>query len=78
MKNLQNAFGFSYKSNKNKLGSHDHVSYKNSTDLIVTIDKTYDGAVYLKDAVKSIYDDNEWLELDDNAYSGSLFSDFKE
>ncbi|MCM1271408.1 MAG: transglutaminase-like domain-containing protein [Ruminococcus flavefaciens] len=78
LEKLANAFGFSYKSNKNKLGSHDHVSYKNSTDLIVTIDKKYDGAVYLKDAVKSIYDDNEWLELDDNAYSGSLFSDFKE
>lgn len=78
LEKLANAFGLSYKSNKNKLGSHDHVSYKNSTDLIVTIDKKYDGAVYLKDAVKSIYDDNEWLELDDKAYSGSLFSDFKE
>lgn len=78
LEKLASAFGFSYKSNKNKLGSHDHVSYNNSTDLIVTIDKKYDGAVYLKDSVKSIYDDNEWLELNDKAYSEGLFSDFKE
>lgn len=78
LEKLANAFGFSYKSNKNKLGSHDHVSYKNSTDLIVTLNKKYDGAIYLKDSVKSVYDDNEWLELNDKAYSENLFSDFKE
>jgi transglutaminase domain-containing protein len=78
LEKLSNAFGFSYKSNKNKLGSHDHVSYKNTTDLIVTVDKKYDGAIYLKESVDSIYDDNEWLELNDKVYSDGMFSDFKD
>lgn len=77
LEKLSNAFGFSYKNNKNKLGSHDHVSYENTTDLIVTVDKKYDGAIYLKESVDSIYDDNEWLELNDKVYSDVMFSDFK-
>ncbi len=74
---ITGVFGLSFKYNNNKLGSKDHITYKNTTDLEVTFDRAYDGAVYLKDSVGSIYKENEWLELSDKKYNNGIFDSFK-
>lgn len=74
---ITGVFGLSFKYNNNKLGNKDHITYKNTTDLEVTFDRAYNGAVYLKDTIGSVYKDNEWLELSNKKYNNQLFDEFK-
>ncbi len=74
---IAGVFGLSFKYNNNKLGSKDHITYKNVTDLEVSFDKLYNGAVYLKDNVGSVYKENEWLELSSKSYNDPIFDEFK-
>lgn len=74
---LTSAFGFSFSYENNKLGTNDHISYKNETDMLVTFDTPIDGAVYLKDYNGCVYEDNEWKDLSESAYNDKMFYDFK-
>lgn len=74
---IAGVFGLSFKYNNNKLGSKDHITYKDVTDLEVTFDKLYNGAIYLKDNVGSVYKENEWLELSSKSYDEQIFDEFK-
>lgn len=78
--NLTDAFGFTINYESHKLGNKDRIKYKNVTDIIVTVDRQYDGAIYLKGYSGAVYGDNEWLSLDEDVYkkSSGLFDDFKE
>ena len=73
------AFGFTFSYEDHRLGTMDHIQYKNVTDLAVTFDRKYEGAVYLKGYAGALYGSNEWTELPENAYSGAkeLFDDFE-
>lgn len=73
------AFGFTFSYEDHRLGTIDHIQYKNVTDLAVTFDKKYEGAIYLKGYAGALYDNNEWTELPGNVYSGAkeLFGDFE-
>lgn len=75
---LTESFGFTFEYESHKLGTNAKVGYKGETDLIVTFDKKYDGAIYLKGYSGSVYDDNEWFELNDAALNREkqMFSDF--
>lgn len=73
---ITEAFGFSFAYDTHKLGNLSHVTYKNVTDMTVTFDKSYDGAVYLKGYAGSVYGNNEWTELNDSLYNNSLFTEF--
>lgn len=75
---ITGVFGLSFKYNNNKLGSKDHITYKNVTDLEVTFEQPVGSAVYIKDTVGSIYKENEWLELSKKKYNDSVFEEFKE
>lgn len=73
---LTSAFGFTFKVQTHKLGNVDRLKYKESTDLIVTLDTKYNGAIYLKEYTGSVYNNNEWKILPDSAYRNSIFDDF--
>ncbi len=73
---ITSAFGFTFKVEGHKLGNVDQLKYKETTDLIVTVDQNYDGAIYLKEYTGSIYSNNQWLPLSDSAYKDEIFSDF--
>ncbi len=73
---ITSAFGFTIDYENNKLGNKDHITYDNTTDLVVTVDKKHNCAIYLKDDVNSIYDDNEWSQLDSDEYDSEVFDDF--
>lgn len=75
--NLTAAFGFTFKIETHKLGNIASMKYKDRTDLTVTLDKKFDGAIYLKEYTGSIYRSNEWIPLSDGAYTNSLFDDFE-
>lgn len=77
---ITESFGFTINYESHKLGTNSSIKYKNVTDLIVSIDKNCDGAVYLKGYAGAVYKNNEWLELGKDSYleSKQLFSDFKE
>lgn len=74
------SFGFTFSYESHKLGNFDHIKYKNVTELIVTFDKKYEGAVYLKGYAGAIYGNNEWLDLSSSVYkdADSMFDDFEE
>lgn len=74
---ITEAFGFTFDYESHKLGDMDRLTYKNVTDLIVTLDKKYEGAIYLKNYAGGIYKNNEWLDLD-YSKSDELFGTFKE
>ncbi len=74
--NLSAAVGFDFEYENHKLGNNDHVRYKNVTDITVTLNHLYSGAIYLKDYSGSVYKNNEWFDLPESAYSDSLFKDF--
>lgn len=76
--NLTSAFGFEFDYEDHRLGTNDHIKYKDVTDLTVTIDKPVSGALYLKDYAGSVYDDNEWKDLPSKAYDDPIFDDFEE
>jgi transglutaminase-like putative cysteine protease len=74
---ITEAFGFTFNYESHKLGTSDTISYTNQTDLTVTLNKAYEGAVYLKGYAGAIYEGNEWSELDENIYETSdIFDDF--
>ena len=73
---ISSAFGLKIDYDNNKLGSKDHISYKGTTDLVVTFDRYHNCAVYLKDQVSSDYGDNEWSDLSESAYKQQIFDDF--
>lgn len=73
---ITSAFGFTFKVQVHKLGNIDRMKYKDTTDMIVTLDHKYDGALYLKEYTGSVYRDNQWLTLDDSAYNENVFRDF--
>lgn len=75
--NLTAAFGFTFKVESHKLGNIAAMKYKDRTDMTVTLDQKFNGAIYLKEYTGSVYRDNEWLSLPEIAYSDSIFSDFK-
>lgn len=74
---LTSAFGFTFKVQSHKLGNVDRLKYKESTDLIVTLDDKYNGAIYLKEYTGSVYNNNEWKILPDSAYRNDIFDDFE-
>ncbi len=76
---LTESFGFTFEYESHKLGTNSRLTYKNTTDLVVTIDKKYDGAIYLKGYAGAIYDNNEWLDLNDSALKNAseMFDNFK-
>lgn len=78
LSNLTAAFGFDFNYENHKLGTTDHVKYKNTTDLTVTVEKKIDGALYLKDDNGSVYHDNEWFDLSAGSYKNDIFNDFSE
>lgn len=74
---LTEAFGFSFSYETHKLGNLSHVKYKNITDMIVTFNRKFDGAVYLKGSSSAVYGKNEWTNLKDSAYKNEIFDEFK-
>ena len=74
---ITKAFGFDFKYESHKLGNIDHMRYKNVTDMIVTFDHEYDGAVYLKEFTCADYADNEWFDLTSDIYKNKIFDDFR-
>lgn len=74
---ITSVFGFSFTYENHKLGTTDRLKFKNTTDLIVTVDRQHDGAIYLKEYTGSVYGDNSWSDLSDSTYKNPLFSDFK-
>lgn len=76
---ITESFGFTFDYEVHKLGTVSNISYKNVTDLTATIDKKYEGAVYLKGYAGAVYSDNEWTELKSTAYTDAadIFGDFK-
>lgn len=74
---LTSAFGFTFKVQSHKLGNVDKLKYKETTDMIVTLDNMYGGAIYLKEYTGSVYSNNEWNILPDSAYNDSIFDDFE-
>lgn len=75
--NITSAFGFTFNYDTHKLGNVDRLRYKDTTDLTVTIDKEYSGAIYLKEFTGSVYEPDKWTALPDSAFDNELFSDFK-
>lgn len=75
---ITSAFGFTIDSNSHKLGNKSSIRYKNTTDLIATFDGKCSNTVYIKDYAGSVYNDNEWRDLDKSAYEDEIFSDFKQ
>ncbi len=73
---LSSAFGISFDYDSHKLGTNSRIRYKNVTDLTITIDKPISGAIYLKDFVGSVYDNNQWDILPSSAYNDSDFDKF--
>ena len=78
LSNLTNAIGLDFEYENHKLGTNDHVRYKNVTDVTVTLENPVQGAIYLKDYSGSIYKKNEWFELPASAYKNKVFDDFKD
>lgn len=76
--NITSAFGFTFRYETHKLGNVDKLRYKDTTDMKVTVDKKYNGAIYLKEYTGSVYSDNKWTALSDSAYRQPVFSDFKD
>lgn len=72
---ITSAFGLKFEYDTHKLGTIDHMKYKNTTDLEVTFNGLYDGAVYLKEYTGSVYGDNEWTDLP--SYDDSIFNYFE-
>lgn len=72
------SFGFTFSYESHKLGNLDHIKYQNVTELVVTFDKKYEGALYLKGYAGAVYGDNEWLDLSSSVYKGAdgMFDDF--
>lgn len=75
---ITSVFGFSFTYENHKLGTTDRLKFKNTTDLIVTVDRKHDSAIYLKEYTGSVYGDNSWSDLSDSTYKNPLFSDFKD
>lgn len=74
---ITSVFGFSFTYENHKLGTTDRLKFKNTTDLIVTVDRKHEGAIYLKEYTGSVYDENSWSDLSDSIYKNPLFSDFR-
>ncbi|MBR1824038.1 MAG: transglutaminase domain-containing protein [Ruminococcus sp.] len=72
---LSNALGFEFKYENHKLGTNDHISYKNVTDIKVTIGYKPETAVYIKDYAGSDYHDNQWTDLPDGSYDDKRYAD---
>ena len=73
---LSSAFGIEFDYDSHKLGTNSRIRYKNVTDLTVDLDKPVSGALYLKDYVGSVYDNNQWDILPSSAYNDSIFDSF--
>ena len=76
LSNLSNAIGLDFEYENHKLGTNDHVKYKNVTDLTVTLEHPTDNAIYLKDYAGAIYKNNEWFGLPSSAYKNGTIKDF--
>ena len=72
---ITSAFGLDFKYESHKLGSYDHISYKNVTDLTIDVGSKPDVALYIKDYAGSIYKNNEWFDLPNSKYSDQRFTD---
>lgn len=71
------AFGFTFRIESHKLGNISVMKYKDITDMTVTFDSAVNGAVYLKEYTGSVYRNNEWLSLPDDAYKDEIFNSFE-
>lgn len=74
---ITSVFGFSFDYEDHRLGTTDRLKFKNTTDLIVTIDRKHNGAIYLKEYTGSVYEKNSWADFSDSTYKNQLFSDFR-
>ena len=75
---LSDAFGFNIDFENHKLGTKDHIRYRNVTDLTIKLEKPIEGALYLKNDIGSVYKENEWFPLPKSAYDNKLFKNFNE
>ncbi|MBR1591882.1 MAG: hypothetical protein IJ666_02585 [Ruminococcus sp.] len=75
---ITSAFGFDFEYESHKLGNIDHMKYKNVTDVVVSFDHKYEGAVYLKEYTCSDYADNEWFDFTSDIYKNSIFGNFED
>lgn len=77
---LTESFGLTFNYESHKLGDVDGVRYKEVTDIVATFEKKCDNAVYLKGYSGAVYEDNEWFDLDSDAYkdANGLFGYFSE
>lgn len=73
--NLMSAVGFDIKYENHKLGTNDHITYKNVTDLEINISAKPETALYLRDFAGCDYHDNEWFDLPDGSYDDPRYSD---
>lgn len=72
---LMTAAGFDVQYENNKLGTNDHVTYKNVTDLQIAVSAKPNCALYIKKNTGSDYHDNEWFNLPDGSYDDPDYSD---
>ncbi|MDE6774837.1 MAG: transglutaminase-like domain-containing protein [Ruminococcus sp.] len=71
------AFGFTFRIESHKLGNVSSMKYKDITDMTVKFDSAVNGAVYLKEYTGSVYRNNEWFSLPDDAYKDEIFTSFE-
>ena len=74
--NITSAFGFTFSYQTHKLGNVDRLRYKDTTDLIVDVDRFYNSAIYLKEFTGTEYSSDKWTSFSDDIYDNSLFDDF--
>ncbi|MDO4864320.1 MAG: transglutaminase-like domain-containing protein [Ruminococcus sp.] len=75
--NITSAFGFTFTTDTHKLGNVDRLRYKDTTDLVVTVNRRFDGAIYLKEFTGVQYNSDEWTAFADSVYSDRLFDSFR-
>lgn len=73
--NLMSAVGFDIKYENHKLGTNDHITYRNVTDLEINVSSKPENALYLRDYAGCDYHDNEWFDLPDGSYDDQRYAD---
>ena len=73
---LSEAFGFTFWTDKERLGSSGSISYDNKTELVASFADVCSGAVYLKNSNSAVYKDNKWKSLSSSTYKAPVFDKF--
>ena len=76
--NITSAFGITFTTDTHKLGNVDSLHYKNRTDLTVTINRHFNGAIYLKEFTGVKYNSDEWTAFSNSVYNNKLFDSFED